>query len=111
MISYTDNIRIAGRNHKWVQNALLTTVVMFCRKGPKKNLEKTKAIVFTPGFIWGEWGGGGVQAMGDRRSSNVSREEEIAGKLHRVRSDGVTIFSQKSHGKPTWNLRPPDEGG
>ena len=53
---YADEGRIAGRDHKWVQVALTVTVVMFQRMGLEMNLEKTKAIVCTPGFIWEKWG-------------------------------------------------------
>ena len=48
--------RIAGRDHEWVQDALTVTVAMLRRMGIGANLNKTKAMVCTPGFIWGEWG-------------------------------------------------------
>ena len=32
------------------------TVAMFRRIGLEKNLENTKTMVCTPGFIWGKWG-------------------------------------------------------
>ena len=31
LIFYTNNGRIAERDHEWVQDALLVTVAMFCR--------------------------------------------------------------------------------
>ena len=39
-----------------MQDTLTVTVTMFRRMGLKTNLEKTKFMVFTPGFIWGKWG-------------------------------------------------------
>ena len=45
-----------GRDHEWVHGALAVTVAMFCRMGLEDNLEKTKAMVCKPGFIWGKWG-------------------------------------------------------
>ena len=56
LVFNADEGRIAGRDHKWVQVALTVTVVMFQRMGLEMNLEKTKAIVCTPGFIWEKWG-------------------------------------------------------
>ena len=56
IIFYANNGRIAGRDYVWVQDALSVTVAMFRRMGLEKNLENNKTIVFTPGFVWGEWG-------------------------------------------------------
>ena len=56
LVFYADYGRIAGRYHKWVQDALTVTVVMFYRMVLETNLENTKSMVYTPGFIWGEWG-------------------------------------------------------
>ena len=50
-----DDGRIAGRYHEWVQDALTVTVSTFRRIGLYTNLDKTKAMMCTPGFIWGEW--------------------------------------------------------
>ena len=52
-----------------------------------------------------------VQETGDGRRSNVLGEEEVEGKLHRVRRDGGTIISQTAHGNTTWHMSPPYEGG
>ena len=50
LIFYAKYGRIAGRDHEWVQDTLLVKVEMFCRMG-LKNLERTNAMVCTPGFI------------------------------------------------------------
>ena len=55
LILYADDGRIAGRDHIWVQYAVALTVAIFRRVGIKTNLEKTKSMVFTPSFIWGNW--------------------------------------------------------
>ena len=51
LIFYTDNGRIGGRYHTWVQDALAVSVVMFQQMGMETNLDKTKALVCTPGYI------------------------------------------------------------
>ena len=53
---YTDDGRITGRDTIWVQEALKTMVRMFERFILQTNLNKTKAVIFTPGFIWGHQG-------------------------------------------------------
>ena len=53
---YTDDGRIAGRDPIWVQAALTKMVRMFERVGLQTNLDKTKAMICTPGFIWGQQG-------------------------------------------------------
>ena len=45
-------VQIAGRDPDWVQDAMLVTVDMFFRVGLETNLDKTKTVVFTLGFIW-----------------------------------------------------------
>ena len=54
VIFYVNNGSIAGRDHKWVQDSLLVTVAMFRRMGLEINLEKSKTMVFMPGYIWGK---------------------------------------------------------
>ena len=49
-----DDGSIAGRDHEWVQETLTVTVAMFQRMGLETNLDKTKAMVCTLGFIWGK---------------------------------------------------------
>ena len=56
LVFYADDGRIVGRYHEWIQDALTVTVVMFSRMGLDANLKKTKVMVCTPGFIWGDWG-------------------------------------------------------
>ena len=38
VIFYADNVRILGKDHKWVQGALSVTVEMFWRMGLEKNI-------------------------------------------------------------------------
>ena len=56
LVFYVDDGRIVGQYHEWVQDALTMTVAMFLRMGLETNLEKTKAMVCTPGLIWVKWG-------------------------------------------------------
>ena len=53
---YANKGKIAGQYHAWVQDLLTVMVAIICRKGPDANLDKTKAMFSTPGFIWGKWG-------------------------------------------------------
>ena len=59
----------------------------------------------------GEVGEASVPATGNGIKSNAYGEEEVTVKLHQVRSDGDTIFSQSAHGKPTWHLCLSYKGG
>ena len=54
LVFYADGVRIAGREPDWVQDSLSVTVYMFFRDRLETNLDKTKAMVFTPGFIGGQ---------------------------------------------------------
>ena len=51
LVFYADDRRIAGRDPDWVQEALEMTVDMFSRVGLETNLEKTRAMVSTPGLF------------------------------------------------------------
>ena len=53
---YADDGRISGRDPIWVQAVLTTMVRIFVRYGLQTNLDKTKAMICTPGFIWGQQG-------------------------------------------------------
>ena len=55
LVFYADNGRIAGRDHKWVQDILTVNVEMLLRVGLDTNLDNTKSMVCMPGFIWGKW--------------------------------------------------------
>ena len=55
LVLYADYGRIAGRDHISVQDALTVTVAMYRRVGLDNNMEKTKALVCTPVYIWGKW--------------------------------------------------------
>ena len=56
MFFYADDNRIAGWEHKWVQDELTVTVAIFRRMGLGSNIKKIKEMVCTPGFTWGKWG-------------------------------------------------------
>ena len=53
---YADDGRIAGRDPIWVQTALTKMVRIFDRVGLQTNLNNTKAMICTSGFIWGQQG-------------------------------------------------------
>ena len=53
---YAYDGRIAGRDLIWVQTVLTTMVIMFERVGLQTNLNKTKAMMSTPGLIRGKQG-------------------------------------------------------
>ena len=80
LVFYGYDGEIFGRYHEWVQDALAVTVAMFRGMGLETNLKKTKAMVCTPGFIWGKWGEMAykrlatveVSAFGDQKEMMVS---------------------------------------
>ena len=51
LVLYADDARLVGQEHEWVHGALAVTVDMLCNMVLEANLEKTKAMVFTPSFI------------------------------------------------------------
>ena len=54
LLFFADDRRILGRDHIWVQDALTVTVAIFQRVGLEANLEKKKALVCNPVYIWGK---------------------------------------------------------
>ena len=73
-----------------MQDALTVTVSMFWWIGIETDLNKTKAMVYTPGFIWGYYGGlfykrratgGGVQGV-----------EEDEGVMQHMHSDSGGVL-------------------
>ena len=81
------------------------------QNGAEKKYREDQGHGLHTRFHLGEVGGASVQATGNGKRRNVSGEEEVEGKLSRVRRDVSTIFPQKEHVKPTCHLHPPDEGG
>ena len=53
---YTDHRQISGQYPIWVQAVLTTVVRMFERVILQKNMNKTKAVMYMLGFIWGKHG-------------------------------------------------------
>ena len=80
-------------------------VIMFKRVGLKTNLSNTKAMVFTPGFIWGQQGVDAYKwrAMGEgptfqeRKRTRVSCKEcgggmsDFSLRHHMERSHGIVL--------------------
>ena len=102
LVFYVDNTRVAGREPDWVQAALLVIVYTFCRVRLEKNLDKIKAMVFTPGFIWvqiGEYAykrrstGEGVKCR-ERKRMRVSCSE--CGAL--MADSSLRHYIRRSHG-------------
>ena len=50
---YADNVSMAGSKPIWFQTTLIAMVRMFDWVGILTNIGNTKAMVFTPSFIWG----------------------------------------------------------
>ena len=74
---YADGGRIAGRDPDWVQEALETMVDMFIQVVLKMNLDKTKAMVCTLGFIWGK-----IREAAYKRRETGRRRCFRRGKVH-----------------------------
>ena len=72
-----------GNNPIWVQTTLVAVVRMFNRVGLLKNIDKDKAMVCTPGFIWGQQGTAAYKrrekvegaTLWERKKTRVSCEE------------------------------------
>ena len=56
ILFYVDDGRISGQELIWVQASLTKMVRIFERIGLQTNLNNTKAIICTTGFIWGQQG-------------------------------------------------------
>ena len=54
-VFYANDRRISGGDKIWVKDALMVTVEMLRRVGPDTNMENTKSLVCTPGYIWGNY--------------------------------------------------------
>ena len=88
---------IMGREPYWVHKVLAVMVEMFGRIVLETKLEKTKAMVFTPGFIWGQIGKEAykwrVTGGGDiRRGNGLGRVVQSAGQQWQIHHSG-TIWS------------------
>ena len=55
-LTETQDGRVVGRDHQWVQDASMVTVAMLCTMVLDANLEKTRVMVCILKFIWNEWG-------------------------------------------------------
>ena len=62
IVLYADDAHIAGRKPIWIQTTLTAMVRMFDRVGLQTNLGNNKAMVFTPGFVLVQQGGGGCKS-------------------------------------------------
>ena len=56
LVFYTNNDRLAGRDHEWMQEVLTVTVEMLHRMVLETNLYKTKSMVCITNLICGKWG-------------------------------------------------------
>ena len=108
---YADGGRIVGREHGWVHDALAVTVAMLCRIGLEANLEKTKAMVCTPKFIWEKWG---ETAYKQRATGEGETFRERKKTRMNFTKYGVTVVASylKTHMAQIHVIcTPPDKGG
>ena len=112
---YADNGRIAGQYLIWVQAALTTIVRMFERVGFQTNLNKTKAMMCTTGFIWVQQGDEAYK----RRSAGEGptfRESKIIRVSCKVCGETMAASSlqhhmDRAHGRLLPQVRGVDVGG
>ena len=102
---YEDDGRISDHKPMWVQTMLTVVVQIFERVGLQMKLGKTKGMVFTPGFIWGQLGvaaykrraTGEGDTFRERKKTRVSCKEcvttmaELLLLHHMERSNGIVI--------------------
>ena len=93
IIFYEDGGRIVGNNPIWVQTTLVAVVRMFNRVRLLKNLDKDKAMVCNPGFIWGQQGTAAYKRREKKRGSHVLGAEENQGELRGVRGGAMAALS------------------
>ena len=98
LIFYTDDGRMAGQDHKWVQDTLSVAVAMFYIMGLETNLDNTKAVVCTPCFIWGKWGGQAYKrrVVGEGATFQESKRLRVSCTKYGV---AVSQYSLKQHMK------------
>ena len=93
-----EDSRTEGRNLEWEQEALTAAVVMFCRVGLSMNIDKTKAVACTIGFIWGQLGKYAYMRREMGEGALFRGAEKNPYKLRRVWGLGGGIFREASHG-------------
>ena len=76
MFFYVDNGQIAGSNTIWLQKTLKAMVRMFKRVGLQTNLGKTKTMVCTPGFIWGQQGTAAYKRIATREEETFQERKK-----------------------------------
>ena len=86
------------------------TVYIFSSIGLEMNLEKTKVVVFTPGFIWGNIGKVTYKQRVTGGGGDVSGEEKDKGKLIRMRRNNGGFINTAPHGSITWGDPTTDVG-
>ena len=85
------------------------TMAMFKRVGFKTNPEKTKSMVCTPGYTWGNWSKEAyIHHM--KGGGDVHGEKVDKGQLHIVWCGGVGVIPELTHGEETWRQCTPYKG-
>ena len=110
IVFYVDDGRIVGSNPIWVNMTLTEVVRMFNRVVLLTNLDNTKEIMCTPGFIWGHQGtavykrraAGEGYKFRERKKTRVSCEE--------WRGDGGVV-TPPPHEEETQDSHATDPGG
>ena len=111
---YANYRRIARQDPIWVQVTLTTMVRMFERVGLQTNLDKTKAVIFTPEFIWGQQGAeaykrrstGEGTTFQERKRTRVSCE--VCGRT--MSASSLRCCKERKHGRVLPQVRGLDVG-
>ena len=74
IVLYVEEMLIVMRNPIWVQTTLTATLIIFERVVIQKNLGNTKAMVFTPGFLWGQQGGAAYKRRATGEGANFREQ-------------------------------------
>ena len=114
IVFYDNNGRMMGRNHIWVQGTLMTLVWIFDQVGIYTNLGKTKSMVCTPGFIWGEMGKEAYnqQAMGEGATLKEQNRTRVSCRERRVTMEASYLQQHVAsiHGRSLLHKREVDNG-
>ena len=108
LVFYAHDIRVAGTEPDWVQEALEMNVDMFSRVRLEKNSQNKNTMVCTPGFVWRHIREASYKYV--MEGGNILVEEKYTGKLLRMRRKNGGFINTAPHGPITWGYPSADSG-
>ena len=109
-ILYVDDCRIEGRKPIWVQTTLTAVVRMFKKLGLLVNIGNNKAMMCTPGFIWGHQGTAVYKRRAAGEGSKFRERKKTRVSCEEWRGDGGVV-TPPPHEEETQDSHATDPGG